>query len=114
MWTVIYAKEFDDWLSALPEDVQDSVESMIRLLKMEGPQLSRPYADVIHGSPLSNLKELRIQHRGQPYRAFFVFDPQRQAIVLCAGNKQGDKRFYKRMTPLAESIYQRYLQEKKQ
>jgi hypothetical protein len=65
-------------------------------------------------SPLSNLKELRIQHRGQPYRAFFVFDPQRQAIVLCAGNKQGDKRFYERMTPLAESIYQRYLQEKKQ
>jgi hypothetical protein len=46
MWTVIYAKEFDDWLSALPEEVQDSVESMIRLLKMEGPQLSRPYADV--------------------------------------------------------------------
>jgi hypothetical protein len=34
--------------------------------------------------------------------------------VLCAGNKQGDKRFYERMTALAESIYQRYLQEKKQ
>jgi hypothetical protein len=79
------------------------------------PFYPAPYhQDKRSGVRIENLKELRIQHRGQPYRAFFVFDPQRQAIVLCAGNKQGDKRFYERMTPLAESIYQRYLQEKKQ
>ncbi len=112
MWKVIYSTEFDQWLSGLPEDAYDSVEAMIRLLKMEGPNLPRPYADVIHGSAISNLKELRIQHRGKPYRAFFAFDPLRQAIVLCAGNKTGnEKRFYKEMIPLAEGIYRRYLQE---
>ena len=74
--------------------------------------MPRPYADVIHGSNISNLKELRIQHRGHPYRAFYAFDPLRQAVVLCAGDKTGnEKRFYKEMTPLAEAIYTRYLQE---
>lgn len=51
------------------------------------------------------LKELRIQHRGRPLRAFFAFDPLRQAVVLCAGDKTGnDKRFYKEMVPMAERI----------
>jgi len=36
------------------------------------------------------LKELRIQSRG-----VFAFDPNRTAIVLCAGNQVGhEKRFY--------------------
>ena len=112
MWKVVYSKEFEQWLEALPEDVQDSVDAMINLLKIEGPLLPRPYADTLRGSKLSNLKELRIQHCGHPYRAFYVFDPLRQAVLLCAGDKTGnDKRFYKVMMPLAESIYQQYLQE---
>lgn len=44
-------------------------------------------------------------------RAFFVFDPLRQAVVLCAGDKTGDKRFYKKMIPLAKAIYQKYLDQ---
>lgn len=60
---------------------------MIRLLKMKAFQLSRPYADVIYGSLLSNLKELRKKHRGQSYRAFLflIYNGKRF-------NKQGDKR----------------------
>lgn len=57
-----------------------------------------------------HLKELRIQHAGKPYRAFYVFDPLWQAVMLCEGDKTGDKRFYKRMIPIAEAIYQRYLE----
>ena len=50
-------------------------------------------------------------HRHQ-YRAFYVFDPLRQAVVLCAGDKTGnEKRFYKEMIPVAEAIYTRYLEE---
>lgn len=41
--------------------------------------------------------------------AFYIFDPKRQAVMLCGGDKTGDKRFYKRMIPIAESIYKRYL-----
>lgn len=112
MWSVVYSDEFRQWFSRLAEDEQDSVSHALLLLEELGPHLPRPYADVIHGSRISNLKELRIQHRGHPYRAFFVFDPLRQAVVLCAGDKTGnEKRFYREMVPLAEAIYDRYLLE---
>ena len=42
------------------------------------------------------MKELRIQYAGRPIRAFFAFDPVRQAIVLCAGDKSNDKAFYEK------------------
>lgn len=112
MWSVVYSDEFRQWFNGLAEDEQNSVSHVLLLLEEHGPQLPRPYADVIHGSRISNLKELRIQHRGHPYRAFFVFDPLRQAVVLCAGDKTGnEKRFYREMVPLAEAIYDRYLLE---
>jgi hypothetical protein len=43
----------------------------------------------------------------------FIFDPLRQAVLLCGGNKTGDKRFYDRMIPIAEKSYQQYLKELK-
>ncbi|UXZ04554.1 type II toxin-antitoxin system RelE/ParE family toxin [Moraxella nasicaprae] len=111
MWNVIYSPNFSSWLQSLDDDEQDSVYHGIDLLEQLGPHLGRPNADTIKGSQLSNLKELRIQHDGKPYRAFYVFDPIRQAVMLCGGDKTGDKRFYKKMIPLAESIYADYLQE---
>lgn len=109
MWTVIFAQEFQNWLKELSNDEQDSVVAALLVLQQHGYDLGRPYVDTLKGSSVKNLKELRIQHRGSPYRAFFAFDPLRQAIILCAGNKQNDKRFYERMIPLAETIYTRYL-----
>lgn len=96
---------------SLDDDTFDDVQAMIELLKEYGYNLARPYADTLNGSNLTNLKELRIQSNGRPLRAFFVFDPLRQAVILCAGDKTGDKRFYKKMIPLAETIYQRYLDQ---
>lgn len=109
MWSVVFEQEFEDWLNGLTEDEQNSVVATLVVLQQEGPHLGRPYVDSLKGTNLPNLKELRIQHRGSPYRAFFAFDPLRQAIVLCAGNKRGDKRFYDRMIPMAEAIYLRHL-----
>ncbi|WP_274571110.1 type II toxin-antitoxin system RelE/ParE family toxin [Neisseria leonii] len=114
MFTVIYAPQFADWLSTLDDEALEDVEAMIELLKTYGYNLARPYADTIKGSKFNNLKELRIQHDGRPLRAFFIFDPLRQAIVLCGGDKTGDKRFYQKMIPLAESIYQYYLTQLEQ
>jgi len=37
------------------------------------------------------MRELRIQHRGKPYRTLYAFDPRRAAILLIGGNKAGDK-----------------------
>lgn len=111
MFKVLYSQEFTEWLTSLNDDTFDDVQAMIELLKEYGYNLARPYADTLKDSDLTNLKELRIQSNGRPLRAFFVFDPLRQAVILYAGDKTGDKRFYKKMIPLAETIYQRYLDQ---
>lgn len=59
----------------------------------------------------TNMKELRTQCQGRPLRTFFAFDPRRTAILLIGGDKTGDKRFYERMIPLAERLYNNYLEE---
>ena len=109
MYTVLFTDYFKDWLDSLTLAEKESVLHVVKILQVKGHQLNRPYADTIQGSKLTNLKELRIQHNGNPYRTFFVFDPLRQAVVLCGGDKTGDKRFYKKMIPIAEQIYDEYL-----
>lgn len=102
--------EFDNWFSKLEEALQDDILFVVRLLQEHGPQLRRPYADTLEGTSLSNLKELRVQHRGEPYRILFAFDPKREALLLIGGSKAGDKRWYKRMIPLAEAIFVKHLE----
>jgi hypothetical protein len=51
------------------------------------------------------MKELRVQHAGRPYRLLFAFDPRRVAIVLLGGDKTGDKRWYTRMVPIADDLF---------
>lgn len=84
-----------------------------RPLKEVGPNLGRPYVDTLKGSKYPNMKELRVQFAGEPIRAFFAFDPNRMAIVLCAGNKAGqnEKRFYKDMINLADSEYSKHIRK---
>lgn len=110
MFVVIFSSVFENWLNDLDADERQSVLANLLLLQKHGYNLARPYADTIKGSKVKNLKELRIQHNGKPLRAFFVFDPLRQAIILCAGDKTGDKRFYQKMIPLAESLYYEHLE----
>ena len=81
------------------------------LLKEYDPNLGRPYADCLVHSTFANHKELRVQHRGQPYRVPFAFDPKREALLLLAGKKSGDKRWYKKNIPRAEEIFARHLAE---
>jgi hypothetical protein len=78
-----------------------------------GPQLTRPYADTVKGSKHSNMKELRTQSGGRPLRTLYAFDPRRCAILLIGGDKTGDDRFYGKMIPLADRLYDEYLKELK-
>jgi hypothetical protein len=59
------------------------------------------------------MKELRTQHKGRPIRTFYAFDPRRKAILLIGGDKTGDARFYDRMIPLADKLYDQHLVELK-
>ena len=57
------------------------------------------------------MKELRSQCQGKPLRTFYAFDPRRCAILLIGGDKTGDDRFYERMIPLADRLYDEYLRQ---
>jgi hypothetical protein len=113
-WEVVITDECRGWYEALSEEEQDSVDFGVSLIQRMGPSLKRPYADIIHGSTFANLKELRVQHAGRPYRVLFIFDPKRNAVLLIGGDKTGNDRWYEEFVPKAESIYREYLRETKQ
>lgn len=113
-WDVLFDEEFAEWLAALDEGLQDEVLALVRLLREFGPNLGRPHVDTLKGSKLTNLKELRVQYRGDPWRILFAFDPRRSAILLVGGEKSGDKRWYKKNIKLAEERFKRHLERIKE
>jgi hypothetical protein len=63
----------------------------------------------MHASKIA-MRELRVQHMGEPYRILCVFDPARQAALLVGSNKIGKgNRWYKGAIRLAEPLYDEYL-----
>lgn len=74
-WPVEYTDEFETWWERLTEAEQEDVAAKVILLQRLGPALPRPHADVVRSSRYANMKELRIQHAGRPYRVLYAFDP---------------------------------------
>lgn len=110
-WSIEYTDEFRDWWAGLTIEEQADLDASVGLLESHGPQLARPHVDTIKGSKHSNMKELRTQSQGKPLRTFFAFDPRRTAILLIGGDKTGDARFYERMVPIADRLFDEYLEE---
>jgi len=89
MWKILQTKQFGEWFTSsdnIDEDARVSIYAVMEVLKSMGPNLGRPYVDSVKG-------------RG------------RQAVLLIGGNKTGDKRFYTRMIPIADTLYDHYLQD---
>lgn len=112
MWRVEATETFDLWFNNLDDTDRTNVLALMIVLQQKGPELSRPYADTVKGSRYKNMKELRIQSKGEPIRAFFAFDPDRKAILLCGASKAGgNKRFYEAMLLIADNEYTAHLQK---
>ncbi len=101
--------EFRDWYELLSEVEQNSVERVVLMLAEAGPTLGFPYSSGVEGSKFSHMRELRIQHKGRPYRVLYAFDPARTALLLLGGDKTGDGRWYEKMVPKADAIYEKHL-----
>lgn len=114
MWEIEFTDEFEEWWIILNEDEQGDVDASVSLLIKEGPNLPFPYSSGITGSKHSHMRELRIQHKGQPYRVLYAFNPKRTAILLLGGNKTGNDRWYKENVPIADKLYDDHLNELKQ
>src|SRR3990167_11559975 len=91
---VIYTSEFQEWLYSREKKLQDAIFAKITILEELGPELGRPIADTLRHSARKNLKELRIQFKGEPYRVVYIFGPKREAVLLVGGNKTGKKDWY--------------------
>lgn len=109
VWEIEFTDEFSGWWSGLTADEQDSVADSVYVLEEVGPALTRPQADTVHGSKYHNMRELRIQHRGRPYRVFYAFDPRRVGVLLIGGDKTGNNRWYEEFVPKADTIYTQHL-----
>jgi hypothetical protein len=110
-WEVEYTDEFEEWWNSLDPGEQDSIAVTVGLLEKLGPNLPRPYSDTIKGSKFTNMKELRTQHNGLPYRTLYAFDPRRTAILLIGGNKAGNDNWYKTFVPIADRLFENHLKE---
>ena len=112
-WEVEYTDEFEAWWVSLDEDEQIDIDAVVGLLEERGPHLPYPYSSDVKGSRYSTIRELRIQHKGKPYRVLYAFDLRRAAILLIGGRKTGGSRWYQKYVPLAEKIYEEHVKSLK-
>ena len=110
-WTVRFADEFDPEFEELSQSVQDELLAQAKVLEQFGPQAGRPRVDTLNGSKHANMKELRFDADGGVWRVAFAFDPQREAILLVAGDKSGgsEARFYRSLIKRADTRFDAHL-----
>jgi hypothetical protein len=110
-WEIEVSDEFKEWYDSLTDEECGSVHNVIEALAAVGPALGRPQVDTLRGSRFANMKELRVQHQGRPYRILFVFDPRRCAYLILGGDKTGDAQWYTDAIWRADQIYAKHLEE---
>ncbi len=110
-WTVIFHPDFDPEYDGLAQDVQDELLARIKVLKQFGPRLGRPQVDTLNGSRHANMKEIRFDAADGVWRFAFAFDSQREAIVLCGGDKSGgsESTFYNKLIEKADPRFASHL-----
>ncbi len=110
-WEVEYTDELGEWYESLSESEQDSVDRNVHLLEEFGPTLSDRYSKPVVTSRFAHMRELRVQHGGEPIRILYAFDPRRIAILPIGGNKTGDDRWYEKFVPKGDALYERHLRK---
>ncbi|MFH0985130.1 MAG: type II toxin-antitoxin system RelE/ParE family toxin [Candidatus Omnitrophota bacterium] len=69
----------DGFLDALPVKVRAKIEKWIELLEEEGPDLPRPYADMLR----DKIRELRVKFGSVQYRLLYFFIAKK--VILTHG-----------------------------
>jgi hypothetical protein len=110
---VEFTDEFEAWWVELEESAQVAIDAVVQVLEARGTELPFPYSSKINNSRHSHMRELRVQHKGEPYRILYAFDPKRIAILLIGGNKGGNDRWYEENIPKADALYDEHLEELK-
>jgi len=107
VWDIEGTDQFATWFGRLSKGDKVKVEATIEALEEKGPGLGRPWADSLKGTRVKELIP-----RGGYIRILFRFDPRKAGILLIAGDKEDEwTQWYKRMIPVAEALYEDYLEE---
>jgi phage-related protein len=95
----------DDFLDGLNKKSQAKVAAHLSLLEEQGPNLKRPYTDVVRGK----IRELRIQQSSNQYRILFFFQVRDQIVLAHAFTKK-TQRLNEKDIELAEKRMQDWIQ----
>ena len=74
----------DEILDGLDKKSRAKVAAYLSLLEDEGPNLKRPYADVVRGK----IRELRIHNSSNQYRVLYFFHVRDQIVLVHAFSKK--------------------------
>ncbi|MFC5369275.1 type II toxin-antitoxin system RelE/ParE family toxin [Arcanobacterium bovis] len=103
-----------EWIISLDKKSQQQVIAALELLQEHGPTLGRPLVDSVTASRHKNMKELRPGSSGRTELRLFAFDPKRRAIMLIGGDKSNQwNRWYRKNIPIADKLYDQYLEKQK-
>jgi len=110
-WVILFHEQFELEFEHFPKIVQKQMLAKIKVLEKFGPELGRPIVDTLKGSKYTNMKELRLKVNDGVWRIAFIFDPQRNAILLVGGDKSKIKEqlFYKQLIQKADFRYEQHL-----
>jgi hypothetical protein len=113
-WELIYTDQYEDWYESLTDPLEvRAVNEGMKMLREKGPALGRPLVDRVETSRHHNMKELR--PLGMSLRILFIFDPDRRGVLLLGGDKAGQwKRWYAENVPIADKLYESYLDRRRQ
>jgi hypothetical protein len=111
-WAVVIHPDFATEADAFDPAVQAEIVAAVAMLSQFGPQLGRPHCDTLKGSEHRNMKEYRFSAADGVWRLAFAFDPDRQAVLLVAGDKSGisSKKFYKALIRKADERFNDWLE----
>jgi len=89
---VLYTTErgdspIDAFLDRLDKKSRAKVAAHLSLLEEQGPNLRRPYADIVRGK----IRELRIHHSSNQYRILYFYQMRDQIVLVHAFSKKSQQ-----------------------
>ena len=94
----------DEFLDGLDKKSRAKVAAYLSLLEDEGPNLKRPYADVVRGK----IRELRIHYSSNQYRVLYFFHMRDQIVLVHAFSKK-TQQLKEKAIELAESRMEEWM-----
>ena len=95
----------DEFLDGLDNKSRAKVAAHLSLLEEYGPNLRRPYADIVRGK----IRELRIHQSSNQYRILYFFQVRNQIVLVHAFAKKS-QQLKEKDIELAENRMEEWLQ----